>query len=336
MATELLDMEIGEISLVDDGANPGAKVVIVKAKFSPCADCKDSAMCKKNGKCASEPVAKGMTGFDLKIAQSQLFDNFWRLTDALRDSIRESFDGESPSEDVGKNIDAFVAKLKALVPDATAVSKALGNKEINVDLEELKKALGDAEAKLTELSKAMEGQTAVIKAKDDEIAALKTDVNKAKNPGAADEEFLKSLPEAARTEIVKLRQATADAAAQIAKANEQRETDQAIAKAKTFGVGKPEDLGPLLMRVAKGKTTEADAAALEQVLKSAGEVSSKSPLFKSAGSAAAVDGDPDEILKSKAAEIKKAKPGLSDAQAYTEALEANPALYEASLAKKRG
>ena len=110
---------------------------------------------------------------------------------------------------------------------------------------------------------------------------------------------------------------------------------EAVAAAKKYGVGKAEEVGPMMLRVKKGMTTEADAELLDALLKSFSEVSGKSLLFKSMGSDAAVDGDPEALLKAKADEIKKANTGLTDAQAYEKALENNPALYNAYIAKRR-
>lgn len=291
MATLLQDMEIEEISLVDDGANPGAKVEIWKAKFSPCEGCKTGPMCKAKGQCMGE---------DGRMKKS-------------------AGDGQG----------------------SAGLSAAM-QQEIMMNLEELSAALEQAEAKLDTLEKAnTEAQAkvaeldAVVKAKDARITELEGTVAKARTPEDADEAFLKSLPEVAREAILKARKAEKDAVEQLAKSREEKDTAEAIAKAKGLNFGKPEDVGPLLMRVAKGLTTKADADALEALLKSAGEVASKSPLFKAVGSGAAVEGDPDQLLKAKADEIRKARPELTAEQAYDEAVQKNPELYSAYVAKRR-
>ena len=45
--------------------------------------------------------------------------------------------------------------------------------------------------------------------------------------------------------------------------------------------------------------------------------------------------DPDALLKAKATEIHKAAPQLTDAQAYSQAVDQNPALYAAYVSKRR-
>lgn len=293
MATQLHDMEIEEISLVDDGANPGAKVEIWKAKFMACEGCKSESLCKAKGKCMGDEGGGPMK--------------------------KSAGDGQGSAG-------LSAAMQQEIMMNLEELSAALEQAEAKLDT--LEKAKTDAEAKVADL----EG---VVKAKDARITELEGTVAKSMDPLAADEAFLKSMPEPAREAILKARQAEADAKAQLAKAREAQDTAEAITKAKALNFGKPEDVGPLLMRVAKGLTTKADADALEALLKSAGEVASKSPLFKALGSGAAVEGDPDELLKAKAAEIKKARPELTAEQAYAEAVDKNPELYSAYIAKRR-
>lgn len=287
MAAQLTDMDIEEVSLVDDGANPGAKVEIWKAKGG-----------KPKGQ-HDEPDADDKGG-DPDADEDD--DGFGFKGDAKR--VKKQQEIEMTLEELAKSLEAAEAKL-----------------------DELEKANGDAVARAAEL----EG---VVKAKDTEIAGLKSDIAKAK-PADTEDEILKALPEAARELVLKAKKAEAEATAALAKAKDAQDTADAIAKAKALNFGKPEDVGPLLMRVAKGMTTTADAEKLEQLLKSAGEVASKSPLFKAIGSGQATEGDPEDLLKSKAAEIKKARPELTEAQAYDAALAANPDLYSAYVSKRR-
>lgn len=291
MANQLTDMDIDEISLVDDGANPGAKVEIWKAKGG------------KPAATHAEPDADDQGG--------------------KPDDDEDDADGFGFKGDAKKN--CGVKKQQEIEMTLEELAKSLEAAEAKLD--ELEKANGDAVARAAEL----EG---VVKAKDAEIAGLKSDIAKAK-PADTEDEILKALPEAARELVLKAKKAEAEATAALAKAKDAQDTADAIAKAKALNFGKPEDVGPLLMRVAKGMTTTADAEKLEQLLKSAGEVASKSPLFKSIGSGQAVEGDPEELLKAKADEVKKANPNLTAAAAYAQALDQHPELYAASIAKRR-
>jgi hypothetical protein len=90
-----------------------------------------------------------------------------------------------------------------------------------------------------------------------------------------------------------------------------------------------------MLRVAKGMTTAADATTLESLLKSVSAVAGDSLLFKSLGSDSSLDGEPEALLKTKAAEIQKANSGMTYEAAYAKALEQNPSLYNAYISKRR-
>ena len=206
-----------------------------------------------------------------------------------------------------------------------------------MDLEALSKALGEAEAKLVALEKRAdeaEAQLAekeeVIKQKDAELESVK------KSAGETEEDILKSLPEPIRKRLQESEAAAKEAADAVQKMKDETETKDAIAKAKSFGVGEADKVGPLLMRVAKGATTADDAAYLETVLKGVGEIAGKSALFKSVGSANPEEGDAEAQLQAKANEIAKANTKLSKEQAYAQAMQENPQLYNQYIAKRRG
>lgn len=283
MAQKLTDMIIDEISLVDDGANQHADVVIVKARNAP----------------------EGQT---------------------------ES--GGDPGE-----IDTASAGL---------------DKEFQMDMENLAKALEDAEAKLETLEKrttdaeaALADATEVIKSKDAEIEELQkaykakasadksADGDKDEDDEDEDKKVMKSLPESIRKRFADFEKRATVAEIKLAKMAEEKDTAEAIAKAKALNFGKAEEVGPLLMRVAKGKTTQADAETLERMFKAAGEQGKVTNLFRTVGSDSAVDGDPEVLMKAKAEEIRKANPILTPEQAYSKAMDENPSLYNAYIAKRR-
>lgn len=115
----------------------------------------------------------------------------------------------------------------------------------------------------------------------------------------------------------------------IEKAQAASDLKEAIAKAKTFGFGKAEDVAPLLGRIRKGKTTAADADAVEALLKQAGQLAKSSPLFKSVGEDAGNLDANDPIAKANGgiAEIRKANPNLTEAQATAKYWDENPDAY---------
>jgi DNA-binding transcriptional regulator YhcF (GntR family) len=117
----------------------------------------------------------------------------------------------------------------------------------------------------------------------------------------------------------------------IEKAQAASDLKEAIAKARTFGFGKPEDVAPLLGRIAKGKTTPADAEAVEALLKQAGAIVKSAPHFKTVGEDAGNGGEVTPISKAKAAavDIRKANPGMSEAQAMRQYWDEHPDEYAA-------
>jgi predicted nucleic acid-binding Zn-ribbon protein len=306
MPNQLSDMTIDEISLVDEGANGEARVVIFKAK----ADFKTCADCETPDKCARKRSCMGATNTDEDTnVLSKLLSRF----------------GQTDPGGTPRN------------PDAAA-SAAAQLKEQDMDIEALSKALEDAEGKLvalekrtTEAESALEDAQAVIKAKDDEI----TDLKQATKAQESDEDVMKSLPEVVRKRIEESEAKAKAAEEAVAKMQAATETQEAIAKAKTLGFGNAEEVGPMLLRVRKGLTTAADADALETMLKAQSEQGKVAHLFKAMGTTQAVDGDPELIIKAKADEIRAVNKGMTAEQAYAKAVEENPALYNAYVAKRR-
>lgn len=306
MAQDLTEMTIEEISLVDDPANEQARVLIVKAKGAKASmdDQEDD-----EEELEEQPTMKEMAAA-------------MRLKKAL--------------EEIAPDVVQAVVGGQPINPEA-AGEAAASLKEYVMDIQNLSKALEDAEARLETLEKratdaeaALADANDIIKTRDAELDAVSKSSDEA-DATPSEEEVIKSLPESIRKRLEEADKATEE----LAKAKAKAEEDEAVAKAAKLGVGKAEELGPVLLRVRKGATTVDDAAVIETLLKSLSEVSLKSILFKSMGSDAAVEGDPDAMLKAKADEIKKAKPELTDAQAYAKATEENPHLYNAYVAKRR-
>ena len=330
---ELTDMEITEISLVDEPANDDARVVIVKAKsgFKPCDDCKDPKGCMAKGKCG---VEKSMDGDEDDMAGDEDPDEM-----KGKGKMMKSAAPISAAKVAGAILTAITELSpqiveKALAEGFSANSEAADMaeeiiKETIMDITQLSKALEEAEAKMEVLEKRASDAETALQDANDTIAKAKAE----EAPVEPDEEeVLKSLPEGIRKRLEK---AKADEAV-IAKMAADAEEKEAIAKARDLKVAEPEKVGPMLLRIAKGKTTAEDAKAIETLLKQNAAITAASPLFKSIGSAAAVDGDPEEILKAKASEIQKGSDGkMTFAQAYDEALKQNPSVYDAYIAKRR-
>lgn len=107
----------------------------------------------------------------------------------------------------------------------------------------------------------------------------------------------------------------------------QAEEKEAVEKAKSLGVGDPKELAPILQAVRKKLGAETGDK-LEAILKSAGAALKKSKAFERAGVDYAVDASsPIAKARQGAAEIKKANPNMSDAQAMTAYFDQNPEAY---------
>lgn len=306
MANNLTNMEITEISLVDEPANEDAKVVIVKSKSGAAPDA--------GGPKKPVPMAK--------IAGAVIAAIEEMTPQIVEKAMAEGFSADP------EVADAAAAIVKETVMDMEAVTKALEEAEAKLDA--LEKRAIDAEAD----SKAKDD---IIKSQAEEITKAKAKADedgKHKEPDGDedDEAVMKSLPESLRKRL----EAGKAAEVALAKAKEDAEKAEFIAKAKSLNVGDADKVGALLMRVAKGATTAADAEEIEGVLKSAAKIAAQSPLFKSLGATGAADADPEAMLKSKADEIV-AKSGGSKtfAAAYDQALSENPDLYNAFIAKRR-
>lgn len=294
MAKVLKNMKIAEVSIVDEPANDEARVVIVKSKSG-----------------GGEP--------DMAEIAAAISSAIESLSGDIVEKAMASFGSASP-----ETAEAATAILQEAVMDLEALTKSLEETEaaLTKSTARLSEIEADNAAKDTEITK-LRGELA---AKDEEITKAKT---APLSEADQDAEFLKSLPEAARERILKDRATLASQAEEIAKSKDAAEEQEYITKAKDLNVGDAKVVGPILRRIAKGRTTADDAATIETVLKSLSAVQAKSELFKSLGTSLGDPdaGNPEAVLKSKAVEIQKANEGMTYAEAYTKALEQNPDLY---------
>jgi hypothetical protein len=201
------------------------------------------------------------------------------------------------------------------------------------DMEKLAKGLEAAEASIASLTDKLEKAAT-------ENAGLKAELAKAKGGDDADD-VLKGLSPAARDLVQKAQADAAAATSQVAKMQEQQDTGVFIAKAAGLSdalVVKADELGPILYRIEKGSTTTADREKLEAVLKAANEAVRQSKHFAEVGKSSAGvpgDGTAHAALAAAAAEIQKANPALSEAVAFTKAIQANPQVYDRYVDEQR-
>ena len=213
--------------------------------------------------------------------------------------------------------------------------------ETAMDLEILEKSLETAEARMATL----ELQAEESLQKSTELAAANAaqaeEIAKLKGGKVDEEDVLKGLSEPLRERFAKMEAKmaaaeakTATAEAEIAKSKSEAEQREYITKSKALNLA--DDVGVALYRVAKGKSEVADAELLEKTLKGLAAIAKDSNIFRRSGTSYAATGEPEQILKAKADDIRKASGGkLTAEQAFDAALTANPELYEQSQAIKR-
>ncbi len=313
---KLTKLTIDELSLVDDGANPEAHVAIVKSKKGvckemPCADCKTPDKCKAAGGCAKEKEPDGDEG-----ASPSKIGKAMAVVEKMREAIAEL--APEIAERVAK---AFPADTEA----ADLVAALLTENDMN--LEELTKALEEAKATI----EAQTAEIAKLKGERDE-AITKANV---KTDKEADEDVLKGLPESVRKRFEDIEKDNAAQKVLIEKMAAEREEAVFVEKAKELKIGDAKIVGPLMRRIEKGLTTAEDAKVVETLLKAASAQASAGKLFEALGSSGSEAADPESVLKAKAEEIQKASPGMSYESAYSKALEQNPKVYDAFIAKRR-
>lgn len=286
-------LRLREVSLVPEGDNPGAEVLISKARDR--ADELSKAILKSRYAAVSE----------------------------LANQLMSLAAGEGGEEGVSK------------------AHSILGG--MNMDIEELQTRLDEIEGNLETVTKAKDDAEAKVTAHEATIATLTAErdaaLSKAKDGGEGDddEEILKSVPKSIRDRLAKAEKTAEDAVTEISKARDERELEVAISKVKSLGVveGQSKELGAVLHRISKGKSTPEDAEKVVELITIAKAVGDKgSKLFEAIGKAKGKELSGDEATDGEAKlneaieAIQKAKPALTREQAYAEALDANPDLYD--------
>ena len=337
----LTKLKLGFVSLVDDGANQHARVEIMKRRD-------DGAIEAVLKEAITFSEAKQLQ--EIRRKAQEAMNDLWDAFDALRtsiDSILTDDEEQDKQSKIDQSVTQFKTAITALVPQL-AVAKGFGAdasevSEMAKTLQELEAAVAAAEEQLAKMKgdleaaqKAKADADAVIKAKDEEIAKLKGTAQ------PTDEEVFKNLPEPVRKRIEAAEQEAAASRAAVQKMADEREETVAIEKARTYKIGDAAKLGPIMVRVKKGKATDDDLAEIERIMKQAGELAMQLADVKKGGSGlrgdggADFDGDPEAILKAKAEEIQKASGGkLTFEAAYSQAMEQNPKAYDAFIAKRR-
>lgn len=258
---ELFALRVTRVDLVDAGDNPEARVTLYKRKSEPKPTKKATPLMCPN--CATTlPTSYGEKGTQVG-----------RYCPECGAKIRVSASGgDKVKKGVGVMADLDLSKLEDDVREPIEEHvKALGD-----ELAAEKTRATDFEAK----AKKAEADLKVEKTRADKAAA---DLAAFKKEHPDEDDVLKGVPD-------EIRKRLEDTEAEVAKMREAAEVADFVKRATALDVPgtKPEKLGAVLHRVAKGKATEDDVKEIERLLKGMRELAKKGGLTKELGSS----GDP--------------------------------------------
>lgn len=332
--TELRKLQINRVSLVDAGANPGANIVLFKRD--------PKAITKSMSDDILTPIRKAMDGemeqpatFDDALAEMegrakawQVMDEIYPLTDAYRNSVCSIYEhakGDERKTKLKESTTQFLSEMKTRLSEI-AKSK---NKEGDMDAAEIKKLLDPLTAQVTEANKA--------------IATLKSALDTEK---AANEELRKRLagspPPPDTTPVTKADLLKMDAATReiVEKAmSELAKSREEVAKLQADGIltfetqriekefrtlpGDPKDYAKLVLKFEAGSE---ERKAVEKLLAEANQGGELMLTDHGTTIRKNQDGDPVAKLHAKAAEIRKASPRMTAAEALQQAYAESPEL----------
>jgi len=276
-------------------------------------------------------------------------EKLWEKTRFLRESI-ESIMGDATATDKQSAIATTLQQFYSdLVSDLSGVQKA-GKKisaqrmaQLKDQRDKLKETMDNLTALIEgadaapdpgegELNKHEEGNELPIKYED-----LPEDVRKAVEAVAP----LQKKLEETQTENAELKKSLGEtqtaltkAQEDLSKASDETLTKEYIEKAKAYthlpGV-KPEELGPVMKRIAENKATPEDITAMQGIFKAANEAVEKGGLFGEIGGSGAgsTDNPADQFNALVKGIIAKSAAGMDYAEAVSKAAAENPALYAA-------
>lgn len=227
---------------------------------------------------------------------------------SMSDNTEQVATLEKKLADMQASLDAEIAKRE----DAEAVAKMSDEEKAYMSRLDDEKAAAFRKLSADERAKAMK----VAKAADETVVIDGETVAKS---AVGDQTFAILKAQAARMEAIE-KQAKADRdAAELATLEKRASTEFSALP------GTPAELAQVLKAV---NTLDGDIAKrVESILKAANATAQEA--FVTKGHKAGSSIDADSPLEKAAAELRKADPNLTEAQAVAKALDANPSLYEA-------
>jgi hypothetical protein len=315
MATNLTDLELDEVSLVDKGANQAAHVVIVKR--SPLRRLADWVL-RKNGDEYGYGMAPPASPMPMSaiIAETDAQERIARLMEALHESLESIQDSDLSADEKLAMMQQSAAEFAEAVEGVELV-KALRDHieslssldEIPAAIAAINKALGNESKGETTMTEPVENteDTSVIEKADDVAKALASEVEKR-------EALEKKLAEMER--VAK----RAEVAARVEK------TMGAVPGANG------DDLVGLLMAIHDGAGADV-AGKVEALLVASSAAISESAVLDEVGKAAGAEVDAMSRARALADELRKNSPSMTKEIALAKVFDTHPELAAAVYAR---
>lgn len=308
---KLKNMKLNSVDFVPKGANQHADIELFKS--APNVPAREGVF-----KSFVDWLTKGAPEtFDQTKEAKIVRENLRQFSYALDDSFESILESDMGADDkkamLRESLDQFRAAVDNMIDGAVGNGPALPpaldeGAEPDVDKARCKKGMNIDKSKLT-----VEEQAT--------LDALLAKGASSDPSGAQDDDIYKGLHPAVKAELERLRKAV--------DAQEDRELEAVAKKYEAIGK-KPEELVPVLKSL-KGTPAYDE---MISVMDAAVDAVEKSALFTEIGKTGHITGDAMKQASEKAAEIMKADPKLTHAQALDKVFEMNPEL--AAQVEKEG
>jgi hypothetical protein len=331
-------LKIGELSSVDNPAQPGARATIMKRHDGAKPNADTVAFIAKYIGCDD-----GAHSFNEVLIDNKFSQEIWPYTDALSQSIRSivgdtAITGDQREEKITQSVSQFLAAVRTISPETAKSLESLIRKDENMpkSIEELEKQVGELTGQLTSANALL----ATEKARADSAEKAKNDMAAERDKAKEDCGKAQADLAAATDETIKVgdqeikKSAVGEANFTLAKtlANERQTAQLEKRAAEEFPhvVGTAAEKA-LVLKVIDGKPEDDPTRkAIEQVL-TACEKMTKAGFDRlgSTGGQTETEKAATEAFTTKVAEVRKANPNMKEHEAMEKVRLDHPDLFQA-------